>query len=494
MPSIKLGSSSSSSNSLDYVNQKEKLAQKNQKLNQKQQEINQKIATTKNFLLNHGVSEDIVNNIHGRAVFTDGYNCSMDNEAAKSQFKMTRNVINNRGSIQARTIIQSFSTKELDATNPQDWKKANEIGMKLAQKVAHNHQAYVATHIDNENHLVHNHIVYSPVDFVTGKKEHWTDKHQRAKFFRQSNDEVSLEYGMKPIIKQGQTEKRTLTERQLKQKQAYVWKDDLRNRIDNAVMNPETYNWHDFVDNLEKQDVKIEHNQRGYMTFAFTDKENKKRKARPNKLGTSYEKGVISNELGNREKRMESIKQNITKTEQRAFGCNRSSQSRNRKYDFKSSSNSSSFDSESTNIYNQYKLETIKNKPTTWSEYYRNIESYQTRANDSEKTKWGKWKYKNARAINEGVNKDWDSRSTTFIDFRKAHFQAERATKQFKETNISLSKNTSRLGQNIGTALSQAIMAARRASEEAEQQERAELEEQQRFEEHSHHRHGGMHL
>lgn len=447
MPSIKLGSSSSSSNSLDYVNQKEKIAQKNQKLSQKQQEINQKIETTKEFLRSNGVSENIINNITGRAVVTNGYNCSMDNEAAKTQFKMTRNIINNHGSIQARTIIQSFSTKELNATNPKDWQKANEIGMKLAQKVAHNHQAYVATHIDNENHLVHNHIVYSPVNFKTGKKEHWKDKHQRAQFFRQANDEVSLEYGMNPIIKQGQKDQRTFTERQLKQKKAYVWKDDLRHRIDTAVMDSNTYNWHNFVENLNKQDVQIEHNKRGSMTFVFIDKSNQKRKTRPDKLGTSYEKGVISNELGNREKRLESIKRNTNRIKQRTFGRDSSSESNDREHIIK-------------------------------SELNRRIKLGLYIQKNISRTKKEKRRSKHASYFNSTIGSRIPKDFKESFEIGQNNYRAKKSIEQFKSTNIQVSSDTNRFGSSLITSISKAIKEARKDSEAYERREREKLEEQ----------------
>src|SRR5699024_9210724 len=95
-----------------------------------------------------------------RAIEKDGYNLDID--YAKSQMKQTRELFSKNDGIQAHHVIQSFKPDEVTP------EKANQVGLELDKKLAHNHKVAVYTH-DDTNH-VHNHTVINSVNFATGQK------------------------------------------------------------------------------------------------------------------------------------------------------------------------------------------------------------------------------------------------------------------------------------------------------------------------------------
>ena len=105
-----------------------------------------------------------------RAVAVGGTN-GIDPMIAKEQFKAVQQAFNQtQRQNQVRRITQSFADNELNARNPSDWQKANDLGCALAEKLYPDYQSAVYTHIDGEHHILHNHIIVSKVNLETGKK------------------------------------------------------------------------------------------------------------------------------------------------------------------------------------------------------------------------------------------------------------------------------------------------------------------------------------
>ncbi|EYR70528.1 hypothetical protein O209_14195 [Lactiplantibacillus plantarum WHE 92] len=65
----------------------------------------------KSWLIQNGVSIDIVDALDSRSVATSGV--FVDPDYAKSQMKQTRELFQNTGSTEAMRVIQSFSTQTL---------------------------------------------------------------------------------------------------------------------------------------------------------------------------------------------------------------------------------------------------------------------------------------------------------------------------------------------------------------------------------------------
>ena len=240
------------------------------------------MATTK--LGNTKQSSRAINYAEKRAVVKSGHNCDVD--YAKSQFKRTRELFNKNDGVQAHTIIQSFKPNE---TTPE---QANEIGLELAKKIAPNHQVAVYTHNDTDH--IHNHIVINSIDLETSKK-YQSNKKQR-ELVKAENDNICREYGLS-VPKRTSDINYTLSEQALVQKQAYSWKDDIRERIDKAK---------EHTDDLEGyfealDELGVEYKQRGNtLSYKLSDM---KKWVREKKLGKSYERESIHHEFEEKARR-----------------------------------------------------------------------------------------------------------------------------------------------------------------------------------------------
>ncbi|WP_412927269.1 relaxase/mobilization nuclease domain-containing protein [Lactiplantibacillus plantarum] len=167
--------------------------------------------------------------------------------------KQTRELFQNTGSTEAMRVIQSFSHADLDPTNPADWQRCNDLGNELAQKMAPDHQVAVYTHLDGTGHKLHNHIIVNMPNLKTGKKYHHQNDFKR---LSKLNDEVALAHGLSIIDReQAPAKRRTMAECQLKAKNEYVWKDDLRGRIDKIMGDATMSSYKDFSERLVRSGI-----------------------------------------------------------------------------------------------------------------------------------------------------------------------------------------------------------------------------------------------
>lgn len=273
MATIKISRAKSATAALNYAKGKDKLADKD-----------------KQWLTDHGAPFTDVDDLHDRAVVESGVLLNMDYPAA--EMSRTRGLFNNAGSTEAMRIIQSFSTSDLNPTNPEDWQLANDLGRTLAERIAPNHEVAIYTHLDGIGHKLHNHIIINMPDLDTGKKYHHNNDWQRV---ANISNQISLEHGLS-VIKAPRTltERRTMAERNLQRKGQYVWKDDLRHRIETVTADPSITSYQSFKQHLAKQGV-IAHDRGQNVSYAFLDANKKHRRARGTSLGKNYEKESLIN-------------------------------------------------------------------------------------------------------------------------------------------------------------------------------------------------------
>lgn len=253
-------------------------------------------AETKDWLKQQGVNPATVDQLKNRAVVMSGLN--VDPEYAKTQMKATRDVFSTRGK-QTTRVIQSFPTTDLDPANPHDWQRTNQLGLELAQKAFPDYQVAVYTQLDGKGHKLHNHIIVNMPNLKTGKK--YTSHRDWEKIATISN-EISREHGLSIIDREERApERRTMAERQLEAKNQYVWKDDLRSRVDNAMADTSVSSYKDFSERLAKSGIIIHERGRSF-SYEFLDAEKKHRRARGKTLGSDYEKETILDELELRQK------------------------------------------------------------------------------------------------------------------------------------------------------------------------------------------------
>ncbi|MEN2682249.1 relaxase/mobilization nuclease domain-containing protein [Lacticaseibacillus paracasei] len=248
----------------------------------------------RDWLLEHGVDPTLISGLTDRAVARGGEN--IDLAHVKEQMQTTRTLFGQRGKTEVMRVIQSFGPQDFVATNPADWQRVNDLGVELGRRIAPNHEVAVYTHLDGDGHKLHNHIIINMPNLETGKKYHHTNDWQRV---TRLNDQLCQDHDLTVIQRPEQQERHTLAERKISAKGAYVWKDDLRERIDHAMQNPHTSDFKTLSAVLSDKGVTI-HVRGQNVSYAFLDAENKHRQARGSKLGSSYEKGAIFDELANR--------------------------------------------------------------------------------------------------------------------------------------------------------------------------------------------------
>lgn len=231
-----------------------------------------------------------------RAVAVGGTN-GIDISIANEQFKIVQQVFNQTARRnQVLRITQSFALNELDPTNTRDWQRANDLGCELAEKLYPDYQTAVYTHLDGQNHILHNHIIINKVNLQTGKKldERKGSAVERA---RNANDEISKEQGWKVI--EPVREHQSRTEQDLTKKGQYSYMADLRGRIDTTMQDTSICDFKTFSDVLGQSGVIVRERGQSF-SYAFLDANNKQRRARGKRLGTDYDKEAIDNELARR--------------------------------------------------------------------------------------------------------------------------------------------------------------------------------------------------
>ena len=231
-----------------------------------------------------------------RAVAVGGTNGVMP-EIAPEQFKLTREAYNQtQQRNQVQRIVQSFSADELDPTTPGNWQRANDLGVELAEKLYPDYQTAVYTHIDGQNHVLHNHIIVNKVNLETGHKlrERPGEAVERA---RQINDRLAEREHWQVITPV--REHQSKTEQDLTKHGQYSYMHDLRGRIDSAMADTAISDFKTFSAVLAKSGVNV--SIRGQnVSYAFLDANNKQRRARGKRLGTDYDKETILHELARR--------------------------------------------------------------------------------------------------------------------------------------------------------------------------------------------------
>lgn len=231
-----------------------------------------------------------------RAVAVGGTN-GIDPVIAKEQFKAVQQAFNqNKRRNQVLRITQSFADNELNARNPSDWQRANDLGCQLAQQLYPDYQSAVYTHIDGKNHIIHNHIIVNKVNLKTGKKLD-ERKGTAVERTRQMNDEIAKKQGWQVIAPV--REHQSKTEQDLTKHGQYSYMHDLRGRIDSTMADTTISDFKTFSAVLAKSGVNV--SIRGQnVSYAFLDANNKQRRARGQRLGADYEKEAILHELARR--------------------------------------------------------------------------------------------------------------------------------------------------------------------------------------------------
>ena len=257
---------------------------------------------TEQWLANHGVKVEfpyIGYSENSRAVWVGGSN-GIDGYHASDDMAFNQRIHNQtEQKNQVKRIVQSFSHNEADPLNPADWEKANKLGVEFAKKAYPNYQCAVFTQIDNENHLIHNHIIVDKVNLKTGYK---LKEPRRIDDYRKINDELAKEYGMEVIPPKRE---RTLNaENQKKKPGRKAFVSYVKETVDSLMMSDEITSKTDFIKALDEANITYTDKNKMNRFVSKTEK-SKSGKAfvvRGKTLGTDYEKEAINHELDSRER------------------------------------------------------------------------------------------------------------------------------------------------------------------------------------------------
>lgn len=193
-------------------------------------------------------------------------------------------------------VVQSFSINELNPDEPSDVLTASMIGQEFAHTYYPDRQAVVFTQTDGKSHLIHNHIIISDTDMTSSKG---CDKQQYYQpTLAQWTNEIAGQYFELDFGNAKTMDKTTQTERAKRALGEYVWKDDLKSRITEALNESESEE--DWIKNLIVHGVNIEvhdSKKRGkYYTYELMDTDGfgdkkipQNLKSRSYKLGTLYD-------------------------------------------------------------------------------------------------------------------------------------------------------------------------------------------------------------
>ena len=193
-------------------------------------------------------------------------------------------------------VVQSFSVRELNPDEPADILTANIIGQEFVQKYYPDRQAVVFTQTDGKSGLIHNPVIISDTDMTSSRG---CDKQQYYQpTLAKWTDEIAGQYFELDFGDTTVPDKTTQTERAKRALGEYVWKDDLKSRITEAMNESESEE--DWIRNLPAHGVNIEvHDSRKrgkYYTYELMDTDGfgdnkipQNLKSRSYKLGTLYD-------------------------------------------------------------------------------------------------------------------------------------------------------------------------------------------------------------
>ena len=285
MPVIGRVSNGGSSNlSIDYALGKDKKMKNN----------------TVEWLEENGIDPNEIDSVdsvkNSRAVVAGGTN-GISGLDAKEMISENQKLFNQtKKKNQVKRIVQSFSHEDLDPLNPENWQKANKIGVEFAEKAYPEYECAVFTQLDNENHLIHNHIIVDKVNLKTGKK---LKEPRRIDDYRKINDELAKKYGMEVIPPKRE---KTLNAEKIHGRKAYV--AYVKETVDEIMLNSEIKNKQDFIQALDQKDIIYtdENKMNRFVSKTVKNKSGKPLVVRGRTLGTDYEKGAINHELERRER------------------------------------------------------------------------------------------------------------------------------------------------------------------------------------------------
>lgn len=223
----------------------------------------------------------------GQLVYSHG--CSVG--TADLEMELTAKQGTGLGDRIAYHLMQSFSPE--DDITPE---KAMQLGIEFAQKVTGGKYEFViATHIDKDH--IHNHIIFNAVDYINHRKYHSDTKDKYR--IRDINDEICKANDLSVLPKYDAKRKRKYENLHKKEKNS--WQNKLKNAIDQAIRNSETFEDMLFALEMEGYEIKRDgkYGKRKYISFRAPGQESF---TRAKSIGDHYTEEAIRERIANKDK------------------------------------------------------------------------------------------------------------------------------------------------------------------------------------------------
>ncbi len=223
-------------------------------------------------------------------VYVSSYKCGV-NSAAKDFALLRESKGNNRGTVLAIHLVQSFTPGEITP------EQAHQLGLEFLDEFLQGEYQYVMT-TDIEKAHIHNHVIFNSVSLITGKKfrDSKIYKYSALTKARKISDDLCRKYGYYVIdndyevyLKKYKNKSKTWIQYDnFKLGLKYSsWRNQLKIAIDQAILQSE--NWDDFLQKMS-QTYEVKYNKPNggtYKHIAFKAKK-QKRFTRADTIGPDY--------------------------------------------------------------------------------------------------------------------------------------------------------------------------------------------------------------
>lgn len=228
-------------------------------------------------------------------------NCSLSN--ANQELRKIAELYNKKDNIRAYSYLFSWSDEELNPNDNEDIEKALKVAESTLTEIAGNdRQMVLVAQNDGTGGKLHIHALVGSIDIQTGKS--LRGKSTGHYYLKEVSDRIQKQMNIKNLnsIERNLEVKDSMAEIKMRDRGAYVWKDDLRSRIEEAKENGDFTSLEEFqsymknnynVEVTARNSKKVEAQafngkDKQILSYSFKDDTGMVRRARENKLGTSY--------------------------------------------------------------------------------------------------------------------------------------------------------------------------------------------------------------
>ena len=257
------------------------------------------------------VLNDKAGQVGDRYVVATGVGChpSSFKEQSRSDRRRAKKL---KGYVEGYALVQGFGKHELDPTNPEDWERANELGVAFGKTIAGGRPFIVVTQLDGKSGCLHNHIIISSVHPVTGRS--FDSSLVTHGVLARTHDTVLAANGFTQTteLKAHRQLHDSTKKIEMRANGQYIWTDDLTARVEAALADARSIDEESFYTVLAEHGVDVgpnpDRSTRNW-TFGMNDAEKTNddgqpvyRRARGSRLAAHLTRPAINQQLAQNER------------------------------------------------------------------------------------------------------------------------------------------------------------------------------------------------